>query len=132
MRRILLVLATAVLALFGAGGVASANSPVLIVGSDFRSIGNGHQCVGLILDGDGVYNVPKPGGTGYDALVCTGGYSQQLGWNHVAGYYIGPGACEQEHDEFDTYMRTVCAPNSIGTNRFASYNLTSYKIHRSK
>jgi hypothetical protein len=124
-KRTLFVLATALglAGLFGTG-VASANFPDLLVG--LREPTNTEYCLGVILDNDGVYNNPRPGGNGYDALLCTGRNTREsLGWSHTSGYMRYQGKCYDEYNASvfpEQFIRHIPAV-SVSTNRAISSTL---------
>jgi hypothetical protein len=135
MKRVITVVLSTLLSLVFLGGVALANIPDLDIGQDIRTQppanANRTQCVGVILDQDGVYNHMDSFGNGYDALLCTPQSARiDLGWGHTGGYYMGPGRCEQE-EAWDgvnfNFVRTVCAPSNRSLTRFMSSN-SIYRI----
>jgi hypothetical protein len=91
----LVAVGTVITAELALAAPASANVPQLIAGP---GPGGASNCIGVVLDFDGVYNHPATGG-GWDAVLCNPQGTSSFGWTHAGGYYIPANTC---FDEFDT------------------------------
>jgi len=122
--RLAVVLGASVSLALATVGIADANVPALFVGAS----PNGHgDCVGVILDQDGHYNVMDTPTAGYDAVLCAPGNTQSnFGWGHAGGEFIGAGHTVEE-DAFVNgvwqFQRNVCACSGHSITRFISSTL---------
>ena len=145
LRRSAVILATVAGLTLATAGVSDAAVSNLLIGNYQGS--SRAQCVGVILDVDGVYNHIVAGVVGgpvigYDAVVCSPGGAgltnvrDALGWNHVGGYYAGPGACENEYtwDGVSThatvFQREFCGNVNNGSVRAISTASPFFLIFR--
>ena len=113
-------------------GVANANVPAIYVGSS--PIGSSGDCIGVILDQDGHYNVMDSSGNGYDARLCAPGDTRTtFGWGHAGGYFMYQNQCTREDywtgSAWST-LRQVCTGNYTLTRFLDSASL--YRLVRTK